>query len=150
MKIMKQTVKTIVNIALDSADFANLIEKYKRSDAHKASFPNAFKDMSVTAEMPEENVIRVMKEIFSRGNADTYNFIAKALASRMDLSETYIRRKINEARSFGIPICSTRHGYYFSEDPSEIELTISSLKRRISTQIAAIIGLSELLEGGSK
>ena len=79
MKIMKQTVKTIVNIALDSADFANLIEKYKRSDAYKASFPNAFKDMSVTAEMPEENVIRVMKEIFSRGNADTYNFIAKAL-----------------------------------------------------------------------
>ena len=70
---------------------------------------------------------------------------AKALAKRMDLSEAYIRRKINNARHFGFPICSTNFGYYFSEDPRDIELTINRLKRRISTQVAAIVGLSETI-----
>lgn len=77
MKITKQTVKTIVNITLDSADVAHIIDRYKNSDGLKAAFSKAFENMSVTAEMPEENVLKVMNELFVHGNKDTFDVFAK-------------------------------------------------------------------------
>ena len=76
MKITEQRVKTITSIILDTADFANMIEYYKRNELFKTMYPDAFKDMTVTAEMPEKNVIKVMEEMKILGNKDTYNFIA--------------------------------------------------------------------------
>ena len=77
MKIVNQEVKTIVTITLDLGDFERMIEEYKKSDFYRACYHDAFKGMSVTAIMNEENLIKVMKEMHGKGNKDTYQYIAK-------------------------------------------------------------------------
>lgn len=63
--------------------------------------------------------------------------IAKALS----ISDTGVRKWVNEARSGGIPICSCPSGYYYSEDPENINDTIRMLEGRIAKQKNAIDGL---------
>lgn len=76
MKITKQVVKTIVSIKLDSIDFFEMIDAYKQCEEDKKIYPNAFKNMCVVAEMKEEHIIKVMKEMLFLGNKDTFNYIA--------------------------------------------------------------------------
>lgn len=71
---------------------------------------------------------------------------AYSLAKLTDTSEPYIRKKINEARTAGIPICSTKSGYYLSNDCADISKTIRFLTNRLNTQLQAIQGLQKLLE----
>lgn len=66
---------------------------------------------------------------------------ARRLAEIAGCCESYIRKKINEARASGIPICSTRFGYYFSDRYEDISETVRFLTRRINTQLKAIDGL---------
>jgi biotin operon repressor len=63
------------------------------------------------------------------------------IGSQLKLSEQIIRKKINEARCNGIPICSCVKGYYYSEDKSEILATIQSLMHRTIAVEKAVNGL---------
>lgn len=74
---------------------------------------------------------------------------ARELSKLMCVGESYIRRKINDARSNGIPICSTRRGYYLSYDSVDIANTVQFLNNRLNTQIKAINGLAECLKGAN-
>ena len=71
---------------------------------------------------------------------------AKELAILFGTSDVYIRKVINDYRSDGIPICSNRQGYYYSEEPKEIIETIASLKRRVASIQRAIDGLLKNVE----
>ncbi len=83
----------------------------------------------------------------SRG---AYNPITGAkIADAMCISGIDVRAMINAARSAGDPICSCRHGYYYSEDEKEVERTIASLYSRISKQEEAIAGLKSFVGGTS-
>lgn len=78
---------------------------------------------------------------------------AQRLAKMVDVSEPFIRKKINEARAMGIPICSSKRGYYLSDEYGDIAKTIRSLTNRINTQLTAINGLTNRiakLEKGEK
>ena len=79
MKITQQEVKTIYTITFDMADLLDIITKYQESEADMIMYPKAFDDMTVTPEMPESNLIKLMKEISRYGNGDTYTVIAKHL-----------------------------------------------------------------------
>lgn len=66
---------------------------------------------------------------------------AKELSALTGKKEAYIRKLINEERANGIPICSTTRGYHLSNDDEDVQSTINFLKRRVNTQMRAILGL---------
>ena len=70
---------------------------------------------------------------------------AKKLAEMTDKCESHIRKLINEARASGISVCSTRFGYYLSNERNDIVATIQFLTRRVETQLKAIDGLTQSL-----
>lgn len=72
----------------------------------------------------------------------------KEIASHLQTSEVNIRKKINEARSSGIPICSCDKGYYYSESKSEILATIQSLMNRTMAVERAVNGLLTVVRSG--
>lgn len=74
-------------------------------------------------------------------NKETGYITAKRLSKMTGYTETFIRKLINEARSAGVPICSTQRGYYFSNDQVDISQTVKFLTRRLQTQLKAIDGL---------
>lgn len=59
----------------------------------------------------------------------------------LNLNAKTIRKHINEARSKGIPICSCRDGYFYSEDKHEILRTIQSLMHRTMAVENAVNGM---------
>ncbi len=73
----------------------------------------------------------------------------RVLAERFGLTGQKVREYINQARRDGVPICSARWGYFYSEDKSQIKKTIDSMRGRIVSQELAIDGLSTLLHGAA-
>lgn len=71
---------------------------------------------------------------------------ARQLSEMFLISDLDIRSEINHARCEGIPICSCRKGYYYSEKREDIEKTIKSLQHRVSKMQSAMWGLSKSLE----
>ncbi len=69
----------------------------------------------------------------------------KDIANHLGITDIEVRKQVSEARSAGVPICSTQYGYYYSNDSADIRKTIESLRRRIGSQERAISGLSDLL-----
>lgn len=69
---------------------------------------------------------------------------AKRISKITGYTECYVRKVINDARVTGTPICSTRYGYYYSDDAEDIADTINFLTRRVNTQLSAINGLKNI------
>lgn len=67
------------------------------------------------------------------------------IGDEFGLVDAQIRRIVNEARRNGVPICSSRHGYYYAENASDIKATIEGLYSRIENVLAAIDGLQGAL-----
>ena len=65
----------------------------------------------------------------------------KEIGDALKLSGFSIRKKINEARCQGFPICSCDKGYYYSEDKTEIIKTVQSLMHRTMAVEKAVSGL---------
>ena len=88
--------------------------------------------------------------IYIRNHGSKVNPVPnKAMAAHFRISEVTVRKKINEARCEGIPICSCDSGYYYSEDKDEILKTVDSLMHRTIAIEKAVKGLvSSLREGG--
>jgi biotin operon repressor len=72
----------------------------------------------------------------------------KKISSALETSETTIRKKINEARRKGIPICSCEEGYFYSEDKVEILKTVQSLMHRTIAVENAVKGLLTVAQDG--
>jgi biotin operon repressor len=90
---------------------------------------------------------KVVNYISAHGDRD--NPVSNGeISSSLKLSEQSVRKKINEARSKGIPVCSCNHGYYVSEDKAEILQTVQSLMHRTMAVENAITGLLTVLRKG--
>ena len=82
----------------------------------------------------------VIKFIIKYSNKD--NLIdSNQLAKHFDIPRVEVRQLINKARSEGVPICSTRWGYYFSTNEEDIQKTIKSLNGRVHAINKAIAGM---------
>lgn len=71
------------------------------------------------------------------------------LAYHFGISDSEVRKYINQARRDGHPICSSCHGYYYTTNPTYIRRTIESIQGRIGAQMSAIEGLKTALGGGA-
>ena len=65
----------------------------------------------------------------------------RKVSEHFDINEAIVRKHINRARCEGVPICSTQHGYFYSEDKADVLDTIHSLNKRTIAVEKAISGL---------
>lgn len=72
----------------------------------------------------------------------------KEIGSALNMGEFEVRKKINEARCQGFPICSCNKGYYYSNDKSDILETIQSLMHRTIAVEKAVNGLLTVVRCG--
>ena len=90
---------------------------------------------------------RVVNYISNHGSID--NPVSnKEISTSLKLNEAFIRKKINEARCKGYPICSCDKGYFLSDDKTEILRTIQSLMHRTIAVEKAINGLLTVIRCG--
>ena len=83
---------------------------------------------------------QVINYIINQGTSETPVSNSK-ISKRFELAESVVRKHINKARCEGIPICSTPHVYYYSENKADIVETIHSLNKRTIAVEKAINGL---------
>ena len=70
----------------------------------------------------------------------------RKLAGKMGVSENELRRRVNRLRQQGVPIASSRAGYFYAATAGEVYATIRSLRGMASGLEAAITGLEKALE----
>lgn len=95
---------------------------------------------------------RVINYIINHGSKEN-PITNKEMSSSLNLTDVSIRKKINEARCNGFPICSCDKGYYYSEDTNDIAATIRSLTHRniaVEKAVSGMLSFMSLLEEGEK
>lgn len=86
---------------------------------------------------------------YLKKNSDAEDPIsAGEIATIFTTNTSAVRHAVNAARAKGVPVCSCRVGYYYSEDEEHINRTIASLTRRALKMSHAIDGLAGFVEGG--
>ena len=90
---------------------------------------------------------RVISFIANHGSIDK-PVPNRDISSSLKLSESLVRKKVNEARCKGFPICSCDKGYFISHDKGEILRTVQSLMHRTISVEKAINGLLTVIRSG--
>ena len=77
---------------------------------------------------------------------------SKALKSRdlrtlFNLTDKQVRNIVTQLRQDGEPVCSSSYGYWYSEDPADIEKTIHRLDAQVRNMNISITGLRKALGG---
>lgn len=89
--------------------------------------------------------VEFVVDYLRRNSSASCHIAGRVIAEHFGVTGSDVRKLINKSRQNGVPICSSRHGYYYSEDKEHIEKTVCSIRGRISAQENAIHGLSEWL-----
>ena len=71
---------------------------------------------------------------------------SRELETAFDIRGPDLRRRINQLRGAGVPICSCDKGYYFAETEEELSHTIRQLRSRIKKIAYAERGLTKALD----
>ena len=67
------------------------------------------------------------------------------ICKKFGLSPQTVRACVNNARFRNIPICSDQDGYFYSENPADVENTLNHMRSRIQKQQEAVSGLELFL-----
>lgn len=65
-----------------------------------------------------------------------------------NLTDRDLRTVIGSIRQNGGAICSSTSGYWYSENPADIEITLSRLEGQVKNMKLTIKGLKKVLAGG--
>ena len=71
---------------------------------------------------------------------------ARELRVLFNLGEKQVRNVVGELRNEGRPICSSSYGYWYSNNPEDIEKTIHRLNAQVENMNIAIAGLERILQ----
>lgn len=74
---------------------------------------------------------------------------SRELQQMFDIDGRNLRRKINELRQEGVPICSDETGYYYASSQSELDRTIGRLSEMLSRISNSREGLRSASPGAS-
>ena len=89
----------------------------------------------------------VLKEHLKANCMGRKNTVSGASLERtLHLSGNELRRYVNRLRRQGVPVASSRDGYFFAANAGEVYATIRQLKQMASGLDAAIGGLERALE----
>lgn len=94
--------------------------------------------------MREEQVLAYLK-----GACPGRRYTVKSadLEAALHISGTDLRKLINRLRKRGIPIASSREGYFYAATAGEVYSTIRQLQGMVRGLERAISGLEQALEG---
>ncbi len=93
--------------------------------------------------MKEELLLEYLKTVCpGRGRIQK----SAQLEGALQISGNELRRLIHRLRKRGVPVASSRDGYFYAVTAGEVYSTIRQLKRMVSGLEAAIRGLEDALE----
>ena len=67
-----------------------------------------------------------------------------------NLTDRELRLVISSLRQNGEAVCSSTWGYWYSENPEDIQITLSRLEGQVKNMNLTIKGLKEVLTGGKE
>ena len=67
-----------------------------------------------------------------------------------NLTDRELRLVVSSLRQNGEAICSSTSGYWYSEKPADIQVTISRLEGQVKNMNLTIKGLRQILTGGTE
>lgn len=73
---------------------------------------------------------------------------ARDLRCLFNLTDRELRSVISNLRQNGNAICSSTSGYWYSESPADIQVTLSRLEGQVKNMNLTIKGLKKVLTGG--
>lgn len=83
MKKLETEVRTLYNIELDTADFANILERFHQDKEHGRAitivYPKAFDWVITSPEINEPFANIVMRQMHGKAHGDTFQYIAEYL-----------------------------------------------------------------------
>ncbi|MDD2294381.1 MAG: hypothetical protein PHW61_00395 [Eubacteriales bacterium] len=97
--------------------------------------------------MTDERVAAYLKNTCAGRKSTASSF---SIEQELAISGNELRRRINRMRRKGVPIASSRAGYYYAVTAGEVYTTISQLRNMANGLEAAIRGLEESMEGFSE
>ena len=71
----------------------------------------------------------------------------RELRSLFNITDKQVRNEVSQLRQAGEPVCSSSYGYWYSEDPDDIERTIHRLDAQVENMSISITGLRKALGG---
>lgn len=71
---------------------------------------------------------------------------ARDLRVLFNLGEKQVRNIVTELRQAGVPICSSSYGYWYSNNPEDIEKTVHRLQAQVNNMGNSIRGLDGILQ----
>ena len=74
----------------------------------------------------------------------------RELCVLFNLTDKQIRNVVSGLRQEGLPVCSSSCGYWYSEDPEDIEKTLRRLEGQVKNMNSSITGLKKALTGGEE
>ena len=93
--------------------------------------------------MKENLLLSYLKQVcYGRGNTHKSSHIERAL----DMSSTELRKMVHRMRKKGIPIASSRDGYFYATNAGELYATIRQLQGMERGLQAAVRGLEGAME----
>lgn len=66
---------------------------------------------------------------------------ARELSTLFNTTQRGLRAMVTELRKQGNPVCSSNHGYWYSEDPEDIGKTVARLEAQVDKMEQAVNGL---------
>ena len=97
--------------------------------------------------MTDERVAAYLKNTCAGRKNTAASF---SIEQELAISGNELRRRINRMRRKGVPIASSRAGYYYAVTAGEVYTTIRQLRNMANGLEAAIRGLEESMEGFSE
>jgi hypothetical protein len=72
----------------------------------------------------------------------------RELCELFNITARQVRILVSRLRRDGEAVCSSTHGYWYSTDPADIDITLRRLEEQVKHMNSAITGLKGILAGG--
>jgi hypothetical protein len=92
------------------------------------------------------SVIDILEYLKDHHTAEGGAIKGKDLCILFNLTDKHLRNIISDLRQAGKPICSSSYGYWYSDNPEDIEKTLRRLERQVSNMNKSIKGLKGILQ----
>lgn len=95
--------------------------------------------------MFDMDIVGYLKEYHTEENTAINS---RDLRCLFNLTDRELRLVVSRLRQEGNAICSSSNGYWYSENPSDIQITLSRLEGQVKNMNLVIKGLKGVITGG--
>ena len=92
----------------------------------------------------EADIVDYLKEYH---NKESKAIKGRSLCELFNLHSKQVRNLVSVLRQNGEPICSSNNGYWYSNDPEDLDRTIKRLSEQVKNMSRAVVGLYRAKEG---